>query len=57
MSSTKEGLPTIRHNEIRDLMATLLTEVCKDVCVEPELQPVTDEVVDGEIKPVIFSLP
>ena len=24
----KGGLPSIRHNEIRDLMATLLTEVC-----------------------------
>lgn len=29
-----------QHNEIRDLPATLLTEVCKDVlCIEPELQP------------------
>ena len=37
----------IRHNEIRDLTATLLTEVCNDVCTEPELQPVTDEELIG----------
>ena len=36
-----------RHNEIRDLTATLLTEVCNDVCVEPALQPITDEVLSG----------
>ena len=29
-----------RHNEIRGLTANLLTEVCSQVCVEPELQPV-----------------
>ena len=39
-SSPKGGLPSLRHNEIRDLTATLLTEVCSQVCVEPELQPV-----------------
>ena len=32
------GFPSIRHNEIRNLTATLLTEVCNDVCIEPELQ-------------------
>ena len=31
---------TIHHNEIRDITATLLTEVCHDVYVEPDLQPV-----------------
>ena len=30
-------------DEIRDLTATLLTEVCIDVCIEPELQLVTDK--------------
>jgi len=28
------------HHEIRDLTATLLTEVCHQVHVKPELQPV-----------------
>ena len=39
----KGGLPSIRHNEIRDLTATLLTEVCSQVAVEPELQPVSQQ--------------
>ena len=47
LSCTKGGFPSIRHNEIRDLTATLLTEVCNDVCIEPELQPVTDEELTG----------
>ena len=33
----------IRHNEIRDVTANLLTEVCHDVVVEPDLQPLTGE--------------
>ena len=47
LSCAKGGFPSIRHNEIRDLTATLLTEVCNDVCTEPELQPVTDEELIG----------
>ena len=47
LSCAKGGFPTMRHNEIRDLTATLLSDVCKDVCVEPELQPVTGEVLTG----------
>ena len=39
----KGGFPSIRHNEIRDLTAGLLTEVCHEVEVEPNLQPVTGE--------------
>ena len=37
------GFPTIRHNEIHDLTAKLLTEVCPDVCAEPQFQPLTGE--------------
>ena len=40
LSCARSGFTSIRHNEIRDNTATLLTEVCKDVCVEPDLQPV-----------------
>jgi len=47
LSCAKGGFPSIRHNEVRDLTATLLTEVCNDVCIEPELQPVTDEELTG----------
>ena len=37
------GFPSLRHNEIRDLTANLLSEVCHDVQVEPNLQPISDE--------------
>ena len=44
LSYPKGGLPSLRHNEIRDLTACnrLLTEVCHQVQVEPELQPVSN---------------
>lgn len=41
LSHGKGGFPSIRHNKIRDITATLLTEVCYDVCMEPDLQPVS----------------
>ena len=37
------GFPTIRHNEVRDLIASLLTEVCHNVTTEPSLQPISSE--------------
>ena len=37
------GYPTLRHNEIRDLTAQLMSEVCPDVATEPTLQPVSNE--------------
>ena len=36
------GYVTMRHNEIRDIEAALLREVCKDVKIEPELLPMGD---------------
>ena len=39
------AFPIIRHNDIRDLTARLLSEVCHDVQVEPHLQPLTGEVL------------
>ena len=33
----------IRHNEIRDLTASLLTKVCHNIVTEPSLQPITSE--------------
>ena len=33
----------MRHNEVRDITADLLTEVCHGVGTEPLLQPVTEE--------------
>ena len=37
----KGGFPSIRHYEIHDLTASLLIEVCHEVVVGPNLQPVT----------------
>ena len=42
LSCPKGGLPSLRHNDVRDLTASLLTEVCSQVIVEPELQPVSN---------------
>ena len=37
------AFPIVRHDELRDLTADLLSEVCHDVCIEPHLQPLTGE--------------
>ena len=37
MSCKKGGFVTLRHNEVRDVTATLLSEVCKDVELDPSL--------------------
>ena len=41
LSCPKGGFPILRHNEIRDLTANLLSEVCHNVSTEPHLQPLT----------------
>ena len=47
MSCKKGGFINIRHNDVRDLTACLLTEVCKDVSVEPLLTPLTGENIES----------
>ena len=47
LSCPKGGFPSLRHNEIHDLTADLLTEVCNYVCIEPDLQPLTGEALTG----------
>ena len=37
------GFLTVRHNDIRDITASLLTEVCHNVATEPKLQPLNGE--------------
>ena len=44
LSCAKGGFPFIRHNEIRNVTATLMSEVCHDVATEPHLQPLNGEV-------------
>ena len=48
LSCPRGGFPTIRHNEIRDITANLLSEVCSNVRVELELQEVTTEEFSGQ---------
>jgi len=43
LSCSFGGFPTIRHNEIRDVTANLLTQVCSNVQIEPQLQPLSGE--------------
>ena len=37
------GFPAVRHNEVRDITAMLLTEICHGVTTEPHLQPLSGE--------------
>ncbi len=46
LSCSYGGFPSVRHNEIRDLTAHLMSEVCHNVGIEPELQPLTGERFD-----------
>ncbi len=46
LSYPKGGFPTTRHN---DVTANLLSEVCHDVGVEPNLQPITGEDLTGAL--------
>ena len=43
LTRSKGGLTNARHNEIRDLTANLISEVCSDVQIEPKLQPLSGE--------------
>ena len=44
LSCARGGFPSIRHNELRNLMAQFLTETCHSVGIEPPLPPLGDEV-------------
>ena len=43
LSCPKGGLAITRHNELRNLTAEILDEVCKNVAIEPLLTPLTGE--------------
>ena len=45
LTCKRGGYVNIRHNAVRDTVAEVLKEVCKDVKVEPQLLPVTGEVL------------
>jgi len=43
---THGAFPIIRHNEVRDLTASLMTEVYHDVQEEPHLHTLSSEVIN-----------
>ena len=43
LNCPRGGFPSIRHNEIRDITADLLSEVCHNVGIEPSLQSISGE--------------
>ena len=43
LSCKRGGFVIQRHNDLRDFAASLLTEVCHNVAVEPSLQPLNGE--------------
>ena len=43
LSCKKGGFVTLRHNEVRDMTGEMLHEVCRNVSIEPALQPLTGE--------------
>ena len=43
LSCGSGGYSVMRHNELRDFTASVLQEVCKDVVLEPPLQPLSGE--------------
>ena len=48
-SCPRGTFPSIRHDQIRDLFAEFLTEVCPNVSSEPALQPISGETFSHRI--------
>ena len=45
LSCPHGAFPIIHHNDVRDLTAKLMSEVCHDVQLEPHLQPLSGELL------------
>ena len=43
MSCKKAGFVALQHNEVRDMLATLLSDVCKDIELEPSILTLNGE--------------
>ena len=50
MSCKKGIFVSIRHNDLRDLTANMLSEVCKDVEIEPKLTRLTGKELGEELQ-------
>ena len=47
LNCKKGGFVTMQHNNLRDFEADILSKIVSDVETEPELQLVTDEIIEG----------
>ena len=47
MSCKKGGFVSIRHNDLGDPTARIVSEVCKDIDIEPKLLPLSGEELHG----------
>ena len=47
MSCKKGGFVSIRHNDLRDLTAKMLSKTCSDIEIEPKLKPLTGKEIDS----------
>ena len=43
MSYKKAGFICIRHNDLRDQTANMMSEVCQDIEIEPKITPLSGE--------------
>ena len=48
LSCKKCGFVTIRHDQVRNITATLLNEICNNVPIEPQLQSLSGEYFDAK---------
>ena len=48
ISCKKGGFVTIQHNQVINITATLLNEICNDVQIEPQLQSLSGEHFDAK---------
>ena len=47
MSCKRGGFISIRHNDLRELTANMMSEVCKDTEIEPKLTLLSGEELQG----------
>ena len=47
LNCKKDGFVAMRHNNLRDFEADMLSKIVDDVETEPELPPVTGEIIEG----------
>ena len=49
LSCSNGGFPSLRHNEIHDMTAEMMSTITSGVGVEPELQPLSLQPLSGEV--------